>query len=136
MTFLLKLIGSIRVDRESHDFAFLNKSCDILEKGGVVEIYPEARIPVEGEETPLPFKTSTVYLALMSGAPIVPVYHNGKFLSKERTCVMVGKPIYIAELYDESLSEKENLVKLTEYLRQKVIDLKYELERKTTKKTK
>ena len=44
LTFLIKALGSIRVDRNTADFAFLGKCCNVLKKGGVVEFYPEARI--------------------------------------------------------------------------------------------
>lgn len=132
MSFFLHLIGAIRIERDSYDFSFLGKSRDVLNQGGVIEIYPEARIPLPEEETPLPFKPSVAYLGLMSDAPIIPVCHNGKFFSKERTRVMIGKPIYAADFYDEALSEKENLNKISEILRQKIIELQYELDRKTT----
>lgn len=133
MTFFLKGIGGIRVERDTHDFSFVQKSCDILAKGGVVEIYPEARLPRKGEEAPLPFKPSATYIALQSGAPIIPVCTNGKICSKARLRVLIGKPIYAETLYDESLSEKENYEKITETLRERIIELSYELERKTSK---
>ena len=133
MTFFLKGIGGIRVDRDSHDFSFVQKSCDILEKGGVIEIYPESRLPQAGEETPLPFKPSATYIALQSGAPVIPVYQNGKLFQKSRLRVMIGKPINVAALYDESLSEKENYENITNILRERIIKLGYELERKTQK---
>lgn len=134
MSFFLKGIGGIRVDRDSHDFSFVQKSCDVLEKGGVIEIYPESRLPKAGEETPLPFKPSATYIALQSGAPIIPVYQNGKLFSKTRLRVIIGKPIDVAALYDESLSEKENYEKITNTLRERIIELGYELERKTQNK--
>ena len=54
----LKMMGGIRVDRDARDFSFVAKSQEILEKGGVVEIFPESRLPLKGEERPLPFKPS------------------------------------------------------------------------------
>ena len=129
MTLVLKLLGFIKVDRESHDFSFLNKAEAILRKGGVVEIYPEARLACPGEEKPLEFKPSVVALALSSGAPIIPVYHNGAIFSKERARVMIGKPIDIREWYDDSLTEGENIDMICKRLRGKVIELGNELER-------
>lgn len=134
MSFFLKSLGSIKADRTTNDFAFLEECEKTLNKGGVVEIYPESRIPKKGEETPLPFKPSTVYLALQSGAPIIPVYTNGKLFNKERTRVIIGKPIEAAALYDDALSEKENIQIINEYLRNRIIELKYELERQQEKK--
>lgn len=133
LSFFLKSIGSIKVDRDAKDFSFIAKSCSVLDKGGVIEIYPEARIPLPGEERPLPFKPSIAYIALISGAPLIPVYTNGSYFRKERARVIIGTPIDAQSLYDESLSEKENLEKISNQLRNKIIELSYELERQTEK---
>ena len=45
----LKMMGGVRVDRNSFDFGFVSRSQAILEKGGVVEIFPESRLPLKGE---------------------------------------------------------------------------------------
>ena len=44
MSFFLRALGTVRVDRNAHDFAFLSECDRILERGGVVEIYPESQI--------------------------------------------------------------------------------------------
>ena len=129
MTLFLRLFGSIKADRDAHDFSFLGKCERILSKGGVVEIYPEARLPKKGEETPLPFKPSAVYLALETDTPIIPVYSNGKLFSKEHTKVMIGKPIDVRALYDDTLSQKENIEQINTYLRGKIIELGNEIEK-------
>lgn len=133
LTLFLKSIGGIKVEREAHNFAFIQKSCDILDKGGVIEIYPEARIPLKSEETPLEFKPSAVYIAATSGAPIIPVYIDGKYFAKERACAIIGKPIDVSSLYDHSLSEHENIKIITEKLRDKVVELKNELNSRKNK---
>ena len=131
LTFLLKILGGIKVNRDSHDYSFVSKCCKILDKGGVIEIYPEARIPLEGEETPLPFKSSAAYIALESGAPIIPVYNEGKYFKGRNNKVIIGIPIDVREYYDNNLSHTENLENISEILRQRVIELKNELERQT-----
>lgn len=129
MTTLLKLLGCIKVDRGSFDMGFLDQLKKILDRGGVVEIYPEARLPQKGEERPLEFKPSYVHLALDSGAPIIPVYSNGKLFGKERLQVIIGKPIDVAAMYDAALSEKENISNINSYIRRKVIALGEQLEK-------
>ncbi len=128
MKLFLKLLGCIRVERESYDFSFLEKMKKILKRGGVVEIYPEARLPRKDEPTPLEFKPSFVYLALESGAPIIPVYSNAEIFSNKRERLMIGKPIDAASLYDNNLSEKENIKNITSYVRSKIIELSEKLE--------
>ena len=129
----LKNIGGIRVDRNEQDFAFITKSCEVLDKGGVVEIYPESRIPNEGEITPLPFKPSTVYIALSTGAPIIPVVSSGNYFCFKRLRVLIGKPIDVRELFDDSLGEKANIENINEILRNTIIRLQNELQSKTKK---
>ena len=133
MSFFLKSLGSIKADRNTNDFSFLEKCETVLDKGGVVEIYPESRLPLKDEERPLEFKPSYVYLALESGAPIIPIYNNAKPFGKERERVIIGKPINVAELYDSSLTERENIDKINSYVRSKVIELGKELERQQAK---
>ena len=131
MSVFLKFLGSIKVDRDAKDFSFITKSCAILNRGGVIEIYPESRIPRPEEERPLPFKPSLAYIALLSDAPMIPVYTNGSYFRKEPARVMIGTPIYARDLYNDTLSEKENLEQISKYLRNKIIELSYELERQT-----
>ncbi len=128
MTALLKALGCIKVERDGYDFSFLDKAKSILEKGGVVEIYPESRLPQKGEKRPLEFKPSYVYMALESGAPIIPVYSNGQLFSTKNERVIIGKPIYASSLYDSALSEKENVSRINEYVRSKIIELSKQLE--------
>ena len=128
-TFFLKSLGSIKVERSTFDFSFVDKCCKVLDKGGVIEIYPESRLPKSDEERPLPFKPSAVYIALISDTPIIPVYTNGKYFTKERTRIVIGAPINVRELYINELSEQENIANITEQLRNKIIDLKNEFDK-------
>ena len=86
----LKGMGGIFVDRNSHNMGFVQKSVDILEKGGVLLVFPEARLARPGETKPLPFQTSPFYIALESGAPIIPVHTNGCYFQKKRARVRCG----------------------------------------------
>ena len=129
----LKMMGGIRVNRGANDFACVTKSEKILEKGGVALIFPESRLPLKGEERPLPFKPGAAYLALLSGAPVVPVFTNGRYFAKKRARVIIGKPIYARDLIDDSLSEKENLARITDIMRDRIISLEKQLYEQTQK---
>ncbi len=133
MTFLIKALGSVRVDRNSPDFAFIGKCTAILDKGGVVELYPEARIQWGERKELLPFKPSIAYLALESGAPIIPVYTDGNYFGKGRNHIIIGKPVDVRQLYDESLSEKENIAAITEILRGRIYALRDRLNQEIQK---
>ena len=136
MRWLLKMLGGIFVDRDSYDFAFVKESLSILNKKGVVGIFPEGRLPKEGESHPLEFKTSATYIALESGAPIIPVYTNGSYFGKERARVIIGKPINARALWRDELNEKTNINNITAYVREQVIRLKDELGKRTEKNKK
>ncbi len=133
---LLNGLGSFRVNRDSLDFSFLEKACEALKKEEVIEFYPEARLPIEGEEKPLPFKTSIAYLALASNAPIIPVVTNGSYWRKKRIRILIGKPIDVQTLYEKDKSENENIELITNKLRKKIIELNDELEKRTKEKKK
>jgi 1-acyl-sn-glycerol-3-phosphate acyltransferase len=119
----LKCLGGIRVDRVAHDFGFMPKSERILEHGGVVGIFPESRLPLPGETRPLPFKVSAAYLALTSGAKIVPVVTNGSYFNRKRARVLIGKPLYAADLLEDGADETENLRIVSERLRERIMEL-------------
>ena len=131
LSFFLKIMGGIKVDRDARDFSFINKSLKILQKGGIVEIFPEARLPKVGEKRPLPFKVSAAYIALQSGAPVIPVYISGDYFGKKGMNVMVGTPIDVTQFYDSTLDEKQNLAAISDKLRDRIIWLKNELDEQT-----
>lgn len=119
----LKSLGGIRVDRNSMDMSFLCKAEDILRRDGVIEAFPEGRLPKPGENKPLEFKTSAAYLALSTGAPIIPVYTNGKYFGKEHASVIIGTPIDSGLVENQGLTEAEQIELLTRECRQKIIKL-------------
>ena len=134
MRWLLKELDGIKISREGKNFSFVEKSVDILKNGGVIEIYPEARIPEPNEVTPLEFKPSAAYIAILSGAPIIPVYTDGNYFGKGRANVMIGKPINPNDIIDPSLEMSKNIETLTNYIRNKVISLRDETNNKKEQK--
>lgn len=117
MSFFLKHMGGIKVNRDIYDFSFMNESIKKLNKGKALLIFPEAKIPSKEETDLLDFKPSFVYLALETGAPIIPTYTNGKYGKNAPARVLIGEPIYLEELYDNNKSEKDNIDYLCNYVR-------------------
>ena len=130
----LRAMGGIYVNRDARNFGFITKSVEILDKGGVVGIFPESRLPLKGEKRPLEFKTSAAYIALSANAPVIPVFTNGSYFGRKRARVIIGKPIDLNSCVDGSLSEKENLTNATKALRDKIIDLERLLNEKQSDK--
>ena len=96
-----------------------------------MEIFPEARIPKPHEKRPLEFKPSAAYIALLSGAPIIPVFTNGSYYKKKRARVLIGDKIDVKTLIDNTKSEKENIETINTYLRNKIMELGNDLEQRT-----
>ena len=123
----LRCMGGIHVDRNAFDFSFITRSARILERGGVVGIFPEGRLPNEGEARPLPFKISAAWLALQTGVTVIPVYTNGAYFCKERAKVIIGVPMRLNDLVDETLPEKEAIAQANEILRKRIMELEGKL---------
>ena len=140
MKWFLKGLGAIRVDRNNHDFAFMSEVSNLLNKKKAVLIYPESRLPLEEERgTLLDFKPSYIYSALETGAPIIPVYTTGVYgkerrKKKERARLIIGKKIFVNDLYDSNKSEKDNIEYINKYIKDKVSDLGKLLEEKKNEK--
>ncbi len=129
---LLWQMGAIYVNRTTRDFSFCDESVKLLRDGWVLTIFPEARLPKKGEERPLPFKTSSAYIALQSGAPVIPVVTNGSYFSlKRRAHVLIGTPVYAADLREEGKTEKENLRIVSEKFRGIIRDMTDDLMQRT-----
>ena len=132
----LRSMGGVKIDRNHYDFSFVVKCEEILEKGGVIGVFPEGRLPDKAEETPLPFKPSMAYIALKSGAPIVPVYVSGSYFKRKRNYVVIGEKMRVEDLVDENLSERENIEKISAAVRAKIVELGDEFKRKQQEKNK
>lgn len=124
----LKLMGGIRVDRDSNEYGFMGKCESILRNGGLLCVFPEGRLPKPGEEKPLPFKPGAAYLALAANVPLIPVYTNGCYFGKKRARVMIGTPVDPFDLVSEGGSDKENTEAVNAALREKLLYLEKLLE--------
>ncbi len=72
---LLRLAGAMPVKGGKGDYGSFKKSLSLLYKGGVVGIFPEGGVSLDGNIRPL--MPGWAYLALKSGAPVLPVLISG-----------------------------------------------------------
>ena len=92
LTFLLKIMGVIRVDSVTGNMDAVNQAVEQINKGRSTLIFPEGHIETEGKL--LEYKQAAALISLSSGAPIVPVFHNGKIGPGKRDLVFIGSLMY------------------------------------------
>lgn len=130
----LKLMGGIHLDRYAHQYGFMEQSLAILERGGVVGVFPEGRLPIQGETPPIDFQPGAAYLSMASGVRVIPVWTDGRYFGPHRAHVMIGTPIDPNEFSGLPVTEREKIVLYTKAIRDKVIRLKELAHEQTTEK--
>ena len=120
--FMCKIMNCICVHRERSDLSFFSEAENTLSKGGVITIFPEGHLVKNGKLDS--FKPSVVYLALRSGAPIIPHYIEPHYGSLKRTRIIMGEPIYLKDYVKSDKPSTEEVKELCELLRNKTLELK------------
>lgn len=77
VAFLMKLINTFPVKRTGVDRAAMNNAMRLLNEGKGLCLFPEGTRTLDGKLGP--FKSGAAYLALVTGAPIVPVAIYGTY---------------------------------------------------------
>ena len=131
LPWLLKKLGSIRVDRDKFEFGFIHESAEVLKSGGRVGVFPEGRLPVGGKMSP--FAPSCVMIALESGADIIPVWTDGNYGMGKRTHVMIGERLNLKEFCPTENPTRDEIKACNEVLLSKILELRDELERRLGK---
>ena len=126
--YIAKIFGGICSDRDRMGMRFIDESVSVLEKGRVVQIYPEAHITTDGKMHD--FKTSYIMIALRAGVPIIPVMIDGNYGLFKRAHVIIGKKIYLSDYCSSPNPTKEEIAALNEMVYQKSLALKEELDRR------
>lgn len=123
---MCNMMGCILVHRERSDMTFMGEAEKALKKKQIVSIFPEGHLVKSGDLDS--FKPAVVYLALRTGAPIVPCYIEPHYLKLKRTRVIFGEEINIRDYCTEKNPSPEKVRELCEMLRNKVKALKRQME--------
>lgn len=124
---LARLVGSVLLGNEIEEYQrVLKRLNNVLSHGGVVGIFPEGN--VSKNVIPKKFKGGVAKLSLDSKSKVIPIYLSGTYLLRDSKywfrrptiLIRIGKPI---DLYNYSNELDNDLDKMAEFLRQKVIDL-------------
>ena len=123
---MFRAYGVIWVHRGRPDRKAVRAALDGLSQGRIVAIAPEGRQSLDGglEEG----TEGAAFLALKSGAPVVPVgmtgtenenIYNGKFWKRAKVTLAVGKPFYLIKYDDRQTMLREG----TRQIMQSLADL-------------
>lgn len=121
--FIFYLFDVIYVKRDAKDIGPLKDAIKTLKNGDCIGIFPEGtRNGLEKNNGEL--KDGAAYLALKTGAKLVPIGIVGKAKPFHRNTLYYGKPIDISEYQTKDKErEKENLAKVTELIKEEIIKL-------------
>ncbi len=122
----MRCFGGIRSDRDIMGMRFIDESVKVLEKGKLVQIYPEAHITKDGSM--LDFKPSYIMIALRANVPIIPIMTDGNYGFFKRVHIIIGKKIYLSDYCTSLNPTREEIVALNDMVRAKAVELKNELD--------
>ena len=128
LAFGMKFVGGIQANRITRDMGFMSKSAEVIQKGQLVQIYPEGRNTPDGNIHP--FKKSYIVIAHRAKAPIIPVVTDGNYGIFKRASVLVGRPINVSDYITSTgpMPTKEELNTVNDIVFNKVLDLRQQLE--------
>ena len=131
-----KFFGVIQANRVTRSMRFLNESSDILKKGHLVQIYPEGRNTPDGKIHE--FYAGYILIAHRANVPIIPIVSDGNYGIFKRVSVIIGKEINVKDFIspDKKTPTRADIDKANEYVYQKVLELRQQLEVLKEKKRK
>lgn len=117
---LLRLYGVIPVHRDQFDRQVIRRALQVLAEGKVLILAPEARMSLTGALERA--RHGVAYLALRSGAPILPValtgpekaYAEWMRLRRPRLTVTIGKPFTLPPYQSKGAARREQLARATD----------------------
>lgn len=121
MRFLCFAFDGIWVKRDSKDIGPLKTAMKLLKNGGCIGIFPEGtRNGMEKNEGKL--KNGAAYMALKTGAKIVPIGIQGPAKPFTKNVIIYGEPLDFSQ-YDSKKVDKEVEDKVSEELKEQIIML-------------
>lgn len=132
---IMRQIHQIPVHRQSRDAVkALESAIDALKRGEAVIIYPEGTVTKDPELWPMQGKTGVARLALLTGAPVIPVAQWGaqqfhhprtrKLRLRPRTPVslLAGPPIDLSAFDGEPVASGDVLRQVTDVIMRRIRD--------------
>ena len=118
--------GGICANRDDMGLKFVDESVRIIEKGGLVQIFPEGHITRDGNM--LEFGHAYLMIALRSDAPIIPVIIDGNYGLFKRAHVIIGKKIDLGDYCTSLNPTREDVAEMNRIVEGKCRQLKARLD--------
>ena len=126
---LLRLYGTIPVHRDQFDRQVIRRALQVLAEGKVLALAPEARQSLTGALERA--RQGVAYLALRSGAPILPVAITGtervpsdlKRLRRPRLTVTIGELFVPPPRASEAQARRQQVAELTDEIMYRIAGL-------------
>ena len=120
--FLGVLFEGIYVKRDEKDITALKEALKTLKNGGCIGIFPEGtRNGLEKNDGKI--KNGAAYMALKTNAKIVPVGIIGPAKPFSKNEIIYGEPIDLSEYITGKKIEKETEDKVSEIIKDKIVEL-------------
>ena len=116
---VIRKLGQLPVHRNATDAALVLRDAEAgIRKGACVIFYPEATVTRDPAQWPMVAKTGAARLALMTGAPVVPVAHWGaqdilpyhsyrpRLVPRRTVHVLAGPPVDLSAFQGQPLTSK------------------------------
>ena len=126
--FGMRFFGGIPCDRRIRSMRFMEKSVEVLKKGGLVQIFPEGMERYDGQVGP--FFQSYLVIAHRGSAPIIPIVTDGNYGFWKRTHILIGNEIDVRDYIktDSPIIPRDELAAANEAIRARFLELKADLD--------
>ena len=126
--FGMRFFGGIPCDRRIRSMRFMEKSAEVLKKGGLVQIFPEGMERYDGQVGP--FFQSYLVVAHRGNAPIIPIVIDGNYGFFKRTHILIGNEINVKDYIktEGPIIPREELTAANEAIHEKFLALKADLD--------
>lgn len=118
----LKKVGTIQVDQGNVTIETFKKANDVLNRGHVVAIFPEAH--VQKERKIRDFAPGTIMMSVICNAPILPIYIAKREKKRNRQVIIIGKKVDYKKYTNGMYPTMDQIQQLTKELKQEEIKLK------------
>lgn len=123
--FFFRSLYAFPVNRRNVDLQSLKNALKVLDKGKVFGIFPEGKRAVTDSLDE--FEKGAAFLAIRSGAPVIPIYIHPDTSRQLRPVMLVGKPIDVSSIV--AAVNKSSLIEVvTDELSDSIDALRAELE--------